>query len=97
MAQIQSECIKITEHLNSPHENKAALQEEIGDLLQAVFSLCVFCRPDPEETLTLTLEKFQRRLQSVKAIAHEQQLSNLQGKSFDELMMIWKIAKNRVG
>lgn len=97
MAQIQSECIEITEHLNSTHENRAALQEEIGDLLHAVFSLCVFCKLDPEETLMKTLEKFQRRLQAVKAIAEEQQLPHLQGKSFDELMVIWKIAKDRVG
>lgn len=97
MVQIQSECIEITEHLNSTNENGAALQEEIGDLMHAVFSLCVFCKLDPEETLKKTLEKFQRRLQAVKAIAGEQQLSHLQGKSFDELMVIWKIAKNRVG
>ncbi len=97
MAQIQSECIEITEHLNSTHDNRAALQEEIGDLLHAVFSLCVFCKLDPEETLMKTLEKFQRRLQAVKTIAQEQQLSNLRGKSFDELMVIWKRAKSRVG
>ena len=48
IAQIQSECIEISEHLNSSHENKAALQEEIGDLMHAVFSLCVFCKLDPE-------------------------------------------------
>lgn len=42
MAQIQSECIEITEHLNSSNENGVALQEEIGDLMHAVFSLCVF-------------------------------------------------------
>ncbi|MDP1614467.1 MAG: MazG nucleotide pyrophosphohydrolase domain-containing protein, partial [Methylococcales bacterium] len=75
MAQIHSECLEITEHLKSTQEtDRAALQEEIGDLLHAVFSLCVFCNMDPEETLQGTLEKFERRLQAVKAIAKEQQL-----------------------
>lgn len=98
MAQIQSECLEITEHLKSTHEtDRAALQEEIGDLLHAVFSLCVFCHMNPEETLLGTLEKFERRLQAVKTIAKEQQLPHLHGKSFDELMTIWKAAKHRVG
>ena len=43
MAQIESECVEIHEHLHGgfEHANQAELQEEIGDLLHAVFSLCV--------------------------------------------------------
>ncbi len=98
MQQIKSECGEINEHLmDDIVHNPAALQDEIGDLLHAVFSLCVFCQFDPETTLQNTLEKFARRLQAVKVITQEKQRDNLQGQPFTELMAIWNQAKNRVG
>jgi len=71
MEQIQSECLEINEHLDldSTHANQEELQEEIGDLLHATFSLCVFCNLSPEDTLKNTLEKFEHRLKAVKSIA----------------------------
>lgn len=98
MAQIQSECLEVNEHLSVGIEkaNQEALQEEIGDLLHAVFSLCVFCDLSPKETLQQTLIKFERRLNAVKAITEEQGLANLKGRSFDDLMLIWQEAKTRV-
>lgn len=99
MEQIQSECVEIQEHLKEgvTPNNQSALQEEIGDLLHAVFSLCVFCHLNPEETLEQTLSKFQRRLIAVKGIAQEKGLSTLNGFPFEELMVIWRLAKERVG
>lgn len=98
MQQIQSECEEIREHLQAEGvRNEAALQEEIGDLLHAVFSLCVFCKQDPESTLRQTLLKFERRLSTVKAIAKEKALKDLQGQDFETLMQIWDEAKVRVG
>ena len=98
MAQIQSECFEINEHIDNGllTINQAELQEEIGDLLHAVFSLCVFCKFSPRETLAQTLTKFERRLNTVKDIAKEQGLSDLNGRSFDELMDIWQAAKARI-
>ncbi|MBA2656176.1 MAG: nucleoside triphosphate hydrolase [Tatlockia sp.] len=97
MEQIKSECIEVEEHLNSnPAENQAALQEELGDLLHAVFSLCVFCKLDPEETLTKTCNKFELRLNEVKLIAEEKKLANLNGMPFKDLMDIWEEAKSRL-
>ena len=99
MAQIQSECVEINEHLtNRVGENyPVELQEEIGDLLHAVFSLCVFCKLSPTDTLEKTLAKFERRLNAVKQLSHEQGLTNLTGLAFDELMSIWDKAKQLVG
>ena len=99
MQQIQSECEEIKEHLHKgiSKENQANLQEEIGDLLHAVFSLCVFCRLSPRMTLGQTLTKFERRLRAVKLIAEENGLTTLEGQSFDELMCIWDKAKELVG
>ncbi|MFI4918349.1 MAG: MazG nucleotide pyrophosphohydrolase domain-containing protein [Legionellales bacterium] len=99
MEQIQSECAEINEHLNqdAAQVNQLQLQEEIGDLLHAVFSLSVFCKFSPRDTLEQTLAKFERRLGAVKSITQEQGLSNLNGFSFDALMLIWEQAKMRVG
>jgi len=99
MEQIQSECLEINDHLTDGFEqaNQAELQEEIGDLLHAVFSLCVFCKLNPKETLEKTLVKFERRLNAVKKISHERGLTHLNGHSFEELMRIWDEAKRLVG
>lgn len=99
MEQIRSECEEIQEHLehDASKENQTALQEEIGDLLHAVFSLCIFCKLSPRLTLGQSLTKFERRLRAVKLIAEEQELSNLEGLAFDELMLIWEKAKDLVG
>jgi uncharacterized protein YabN with tetrapyrrole methylase and pyrophosphatase domain len=94
MAQIRNECIEIEEHLHSS-EQRDALQEEVGDLLHAAFSLCVFCNFDPEVTLRKSLDKFEHRLNAMKGIAKEQGLLHLKGKSFDELMQYWEQAKVR--
>lgn len=95
MAQIQSECREIEEHLgqNNPRE----LQEEIGDLFHAVLSLCIFSKLDPEETLNNALEKFERRLTAVKQLARDDGASHLNGYSFKELMRYWDRAKLLVG
>ena len=97
MKQIQSECVEIEEHLGVNSANQAALQEEIGDLLHAVFSLCVFCKFEPQETLHATLAKFERRLDAVKQLAATDGKSSLTGHSFSELMKYWDQAKVLVG
>jgi uncharacterized protein YabN with tetrapyrrole methylase and pyrophosphatase domain len=99
MNQIFSEIKEIKEHLGqeTSKENQTALQEEIGDLLHAVFSLCVFSKLNPRVTLGQSLTKFERRLRAVKLIAEERELINLEGLSTDELMHIWDKAKELVG
>ncbi len=99
MVQIESECVEIREHLHGGFEqaNQVDLQEEIGDLLHAVFSLSVFCKLNPHDTLEKTLSKFERRLNAVKQLTHERGLSSLTGFSFDALMDVWGEAKRLVG
>lgn len=94
LAQIRNECIEIAEHLETK-EQRDALQEEIGDLMHAVFSLCISCDFDPELTLKKALDKFEHRLNTMKAIAKEDGHDNLQGKTFNELMHYWELAKQR--
>jgi uncharacterized protein YabN with tetrapyrrole methylase and pyrophosphatase domain len=99
MDQIHSECNEIKEHIKheSSKLNQTALQEEIGDLLHAVFSLCIFYKLSPKVTLGQSLTKFERRLRAVKLIAEECELVNLEGLPFDEKMHIWDKAKELVG
>lgn len=97
MSQIKSECAEIDEHLNDCDADKLKLQEEIGDLLHAVFSLTVFCQFDAKETLESSVNKFERRFNKVKLLAKEQGLETLTGMSFDELMRFWDKAKKLVG
>lgn len=94
MAQIRNECLEIEEHLEAK-DKRAALQDEIGDLMHAVFSLCTYCNFDTELTLRKSLNKFEDRLNAMKDIAKEHGFENLQGKSFDELMRYWNLAKQR--
>lgn len=94
MNQIKSECIEISAHLNQPHdEEKIKLQEEIGDLLHAVFSLCIFCQFDPRDTLEKSINKFENRFTAVKHLANQQGLTTLKGKSFEEFMQLWDKVK----
>lgn len=95
ITQIESEISEVKVHLND--QNKTKLQEEIGDLLHAVFSLCVFCQLDPLQTLEKSVVKFESRFQAVKSLAREQGLSSLNGKSFDDLMSYWDQAKKMMG
>lgn len=89
--QILSEIAEIDVHLHDKDRSK--LQEELGDLLHAVFSLTVFCGFDAEKTLAMSVDKFERRFLAVKQIAALQGLTTLNGLSFDELMAIWDKAK----
>lgn len=91
LVQIRSEVAEVEVHLQD--KNKAKLQEEIGDLLHAAFSLCVFCELSPEETLTNSIDKFEKRFMKVKQLASEKGLTSLNGFEFSELMNFWDQAK----
>ncbi len=73
--------------------NKAHLQEEIGDLMNAVVSLCIFCGFNPTETLSANIEKFQRRYDAVVQLVKQDGLTNLQGEPMAILMDYWNKAK----
>src|SRR5947208_2643424 len=69
MAQIQGEITEIDVHLKDGDQKK--LQEEIGDLMHAVFSLCIFCQFSPEETISNSVNKFERRFKMIQQLAAE--------------------------
>jgi uncharacterized protein YabN with tetrapyrrole methylase and pyrophosphatase domain len=91
MEQIRNECIEIQEAWDK--ENILHLQEEVGDLIQATISLAIFCKLDPHETLSKSIEKFQQRYDVVVQLAHSEGHENLHKQSFETLMDYWKRAK----
>ncbi len=95
MSQILSECSEVKAHLHD--ENKEKMQEEIGDLLHAIYSLCVFNNIDPSVTLENSIDKFERRFRVVQKLAKEQGHASLKGESFEHVMKLWDRAKSMVG
>ncbi|MHB1947817.1 MAG: MazG nucleotide pyrophosphohydrolase domain-containing protein [Gammaproteobacteria bacterium] len=91
IVQIQNEVAEIEVHLQD--HDQAKLQEEIGDLLHAAFSLCVFCHFNPNEMLTKSIDKFEKRFRSIQNLAKAEGLSTLNGQSFEKLMALWDKAK----
>jgi uncharacterized protein YabN with tetrapyrrole methylase and pyrophosphatase domain len=93
--QIRSEIAEIEIHLKD--QDKTKLQDEIGDLLHAAFSLCVFCKLDAHETLKNSVDKFERRFRETQILAKEEGFNNLNGQPFKKLMDLWNAAKKRKG
>jgi len=89
--QIKSECQEIQAELDQ--KNTENLQEEIGDLLHAVLSLCVFCQFPLQATLEKSLDKFDGRLAQVIAQAKSHGYQTLKGQPIDVLMSFWNKAK----
>lgn len=92
--QIKSEIIEIEALLQNNNHSNEHLQEEIGDLLHAAFSLCLYCNFDPKQTLANSSSKFFHRFDKVKNIAKQEGQKNLKNKSPEELMHYWQQAKN---
>lgn len=89
--QIQSECEEIKDNLGDRYH----LQEEMGDLIHAVFSLCLFMKFDPEETCLKSVEKFEKRFVELKRLAHDAGFETLKGQPVDVLMHFWTQAKEK--
>lgn len=92
LEQTISECHEIQDALNQK-ESPERIQEEIGDLIHAAISLCVFSGFDVEETVATVNIKFSKRMAAIKKLAQNRGLDNLHGQSFDFMMELWNEAK----
>lgn len=90
--QIESECQEIRDAINQK-ECRDRIQEEIGDLLHAAFSLCIFVGFDAQETLTQATNKIEKRLLTLFKIAREHGYTDLKNESIETLMSLWRLAK----
>ena len=97
MKQIRSECKEVEDLLDSQNPSPKHLQEEIGDLMHAVFSLCVYCGFDSKITLEQTLAKFEKRFAGLKHFAEQAGHKDLHGQTMEQMMQYWQKAKEVVG
>lgn len=87
-----SECHEILAAIKE-QEPEARVQEEIGDLLHAAISLCMFSGFDVEETMSKTTKKFNRRMHWLKIISKERGFDTLHGQSIELMLELWREAK----
>lgn len=92
IAQAISECHEITEAIQQ-NESSHRIQEEIGDLIHAAISLCIFSGYDAEETLANVVKKLSDRMQTVKKLVKQEGLADLKGQSFEYMLEFWNKAK----
>lgn len=90
--QIRSECSEVVEAWKMG--DRAHLQEEVGDLLQASIGLAVFCGLDSHDTLLQSSQKFQKRFDLVISLAKQDGITDLHSLSFSVLLEYWSRAKN---
>lgn len=91
-SQIISECLEIREAIDANPEH---IQEEVGDLFHAVFSLCAYLGYDAEQTFSQSVDKFNNRFIALKGITQEKGHKTLHGQSIESLLQFWKEAKKR--
>lgn len=87
-----SECDEIRQAIRL-QEGSQRLQEEVGDLIHACISLCVFENLPIETIINSTTNKFRARLAALQQIMKERGYSSFQGQTFDHLLEIWHEAK----
>lgn len=69
------------------------IQEEIGDLLHAAISLCIFSGYDVNDTLLKVNHKFETRMSCIKQAANSLGLTDLCGQTDEFKMALWKKSK----
>ncbi len=92
LEQIIDECREIKEAIDKK-ASREEIQEEIGDLLHAVISLCEFCDFDVEGTVEKANAKFAKRVMLLKEVTKKHGLNNLQGQNIEFKLAIWKEVK----
>lgn len=93
LEQIQNECQEVKEA--AENQDQHHLEEEIGDLLLAATSLAIFCKVNPSESLSKSVAKFQKRYDTLVALAQKDGLTHLHHQPFDVLMNYWQEAKKQ--
>ncbi len=92
--QIKSECEEIKEA--ALNQDNLHLKEEVGDLINATISLCIFFNLDPFETLKDNVEKFQKRYDVMVSLVKKDGLQDLKNKPMEVLLTYWHKAKEAV-
>lgn len=91
--QIIDECQEVRADIEANCSDEK-IQEEIGDLIHAVISLCAFSGYDVGETIDKVNAKFSKRMTLVKELTKNHGLTTLKGKSVPFMLELWNQAKN---
>jgi uncharacterized protein YabN with tetrapyrrole methylase and pyrophosphatase domain len=89
--QIKSECDEVQAAANE--NNRASLQEELGDLLSAALSTCIHLGFDPQEVLKASNQKIENRFTAMQNIAADKGISSLKNEPIEVKLNLWKEAK----
>lgn len=87
---IESEFHEVKDASKSAINN---LQEEIGDLLHTILSLCIYTGFDIEETIYKADNKLQKRLDALKIIAKKNGYNSLKGQDIEYMLQLWNEVK----
>jgi len=84
---------EMTELREVPESNRERLEEELGDLLFALTSVARHLKIDPEASLRLATQKFEKRFRTMEALSREQgnELSSLNAEQLD---ILWNKSKS---
>lgn len=93
VGKVKEEIAEVEEVLTG--EDRARLQEEIGDLLFAVVNVSRFAGIDPEEALTNSTDKFIKRFSYVEEEAEKQGIEMLSAEE-EKIDGLWEDAKLRM-
>jgi ATP diphosphatase len=89
--QIESECDEIK--LELENNNYIKISEEISDLVHAILCLCEHLNLEFFDLLDFANEKFQKRFSKLKDYIKNNNLSELNKLSEDQLKELWSYAK----
>ena len=91
-AKIEEEVQEVKEELEAQEIDKAALGEELGDLMFAVVNLCRHAKQDPETLLRQANQKFTKRFHGVEAQVRESG-NDFSGHNIEQLEQYWQQVK----
>lgn len=92
--QVIDECREVSESIEQ-NESQVRQQEEIADLVHAAIALCYHQGFDVEETVSLAANKFNKRMQAMKAIAASEGVVDMHQLTLKEKLKFWKLAKEK--
>ena len=75
-------------------ENRAEIEEELGDLLFAVVNVSRFYKVQPELALTATINKFIKRFEYVETMSAKQG-KKLEDMTLEEMDALWDDCKRK--
>jgi len=95
LTQIIEECNEVKQAFQQ-HDSTEKIQEEIGDVLNAAISLCIFAGFNVEQTLEKSAKKLDLRIRTLKEITNSHGLDTLKGQTIEYKLQLWDEVKTKI-